>query len=57
MINNKSKIDRLTKTMKSFFDKRKEENFMWCNEGLPVKQRKVMISLIKQAKRIDEDSL
>lgn len=52
-----AKIERLTKTMNGFFKKRQEENCCWRNGRLPAKQRKAMISLIRQAKEIDENSL
>jgi hypothetical protein len=52
-----AKIERLTKTMNGFFRKRQEENCAWMNGRLPAKQREAMISLIKQAKKIDENSL
>jgi hypothetical protein len=52
-----AKIERLTNTMRSFFKKRRDDGVAWRNERLPPNQRKAMISLIKQAKKIDENSL
>jgi len=57
MQSEKAKIDRLTKTLQSFFDTRSKERMSWLNDRLPPKQRKVMISIIQQAKKIDENSL
>lgn len=53
----RAKIDRLTKTMALFFEKRRENRMVWFNGRLPISQRKVMVSLIKQAKKIDETAL
>jgi hypothetical protein len=57
MQSEKAKIDRLTKTLRSFFDTRSKERMSWLNDRLAPKQRKVMISIIQQAKKIDENSL
>ena len=57
MKHERAKIDRLTQTMRSFFVKREKDGKSWLNERLPTNQRKAMISIIKQAKKIDENSL
>jgi len=52
-----AKIERLTKTMRGFFEKRDKDGVSWRNDRLPPNQRRTMISLIRQAKKIDENSL
>jgi hypothetical protein len=51
------KIDRLMKTMHNFFEQRKKDHCGWYNGRLKSKQRKYMQSIIKQAKKINEETL
>lgn len=51
------KIDRLMKTMHNFFEQRNKDNCGWYNRRLMPKQRKYMASIIKQAKKLNEETL
>jgi len=53
----RAKIDRLKKTLRSFTDAGVKEGCSFINDRMPTKQRRLMISLIKQAKKIDENQL
>lgn len=53
----KRKVDNIVATMKRFIDQRAKDYCSWMNDQLPCKQRKIMQSIIKQAKKINEQEL
>jgi len=53
----KRKVDRIVLTMRRFLQQRARDYCSWRNEKLPSKQRKIMQSIIKQAKKINEETL